>query len=346
MAMAKRSYLMVRAMGSEDFTIFSCNKVVAIGFNSVNFSALPDADAVAAAAKAEFYSDGYTNPQVAGRRLAQIRRFKKIKSGDRVLVPHGDSVSLATATGEEAYDDMQDRLANRKGVDYALTEDGAPLAIPQSELSNALQARLAVPGAFVADLFEFKDEIEGLFNIKHFDWRNRGQRVESEAANKFKDELLHRIREGTKVNLRTQLVDLENLVRDLLKVDGYMARVLPKRPFPSFSDERVQASKTDRLCGETKLLVQVKYQYGTGDTWAAELLQEIRNQVLADYWDFSLVLVTSAEASAELKTVCEENDIRVLDGRDFVDWIIESLPKLPAEWPPKLGVLLPISLRP
>ena len=247
---------------------------------------------------------------------------------------------LAIATGTESFSEKDGNdadLANHKGVEYELTPEHKPLSISRSQLSEGLQRRLSVRGNSVADLFEFKDEIEHLFGAEHFDWRARLQRAEVQATNTFKSELLERIRAG-KTNLRGGGLGLEKLVKHLLELYGYTAEVLSKQTFSGFGDADVQASKADRF-GEVKLLVQVKHHSGTSDTWAAEQLQEIINQEPAEYADFSLAVVTTAEASEELKTMCAKRNIVLMDGEDVVDWIFESLAEVSSEWKIALGII-------
>jgi hypothetical protein len=98
------------------------------------------------------------------------------------------------------------------------------------------------------------------------------------------------------------------------------------------------ASKADRF-REMKLLVQVKHHSGMSDTWAAEQLQEILRQTPAKYADFSLAVVTTAEASEKLKIMCVEHKIALLDGEDVVDWIFDSLSKVSSEWKMVLGII-------
>ncbi len=338
----QRNYLMVRAMGQQqkEFDVFFGNSVVALGWSDIDFSKFADAESVAAEVEAKHLSDQKYAPTSVGKWLAQVRRFKNIRSGDRILVPYYESVCLATATGAETYDPRVAKsldLANQKAVQYTLTEDGKPLSIPRSQLSEGLQRRLSVRGSMVADLFEFKEEIEPLFGAEHIDWRARLQLSEADATKKFKSQLLQRMKAG-KTNLRAGGLGLERLVKRLLELDGYKAEILAKQTFRSFGDADVQASRADRF-SESKLLVQVKHHSGKSDTTAAKQLQEILNQYPAEYADFNLAVVTTAEASEELKTICAENNIVVMDGDDVVDWIFEALPNLEAEWKMKLGII-------
>lgn len=338
----ERNYLMIRAMkqSEEEFSIFFGQSVVALGWSDVDFSILPNDDAVASAVESEYYSDGKCAATSVGRWLAQVRRFKNIKADDRILVPYRGSVCLAAATGTESFNQRDGKsvdLGNQKGVDYVLTPEHKVFSVARGQLSEGLQRRLSVRGNSVADLFEFKDEIDSLFTAEHFDWRARLQRAQVQATEDFKSELLARIRAG-KTNLQAGGLGLERLIRDLLELDGYKAEVLPKQTFSSFGDADVQASKADRF-RETKLLVQIKHHSGTSDTWAAEQLQEIVKQTPVEYADFSLGVVTTAEASEELKTMCEQNNIVLMDGEDVVEWIFESLASLSSDWKMALGII-------
>lgn len=123
-----------------DFDVFLGKSVVAMGWSRIDFSKLPDENAVADAVRELCKRNNWiNNANQLGKALAEVKRFKGIKSGDRILVPYHDSVCLATGTGKEQYDKNDGKnldLANQKSVTYVMAADGKPLPILRSRLSK------------------------------------------------------------------------------------------------------------------------------------------------------------------------------------------------------------------
>lgn len=334
---AEQGYYMVRAMRQteQDFDLFFEKNVVAVGWSYVDFTSSEDAEALV---ERVYYSDGKTAPQVVGKKKNEVRRFKGIKSGDRIIIPYYDAICLAKARSEQLYDktivDSLD-LSNQRQVDY-LRVEGSVVHISRDELSERLQRRLRVRGTTVADLYEFGEEIEALFSKKNFSWLLQFEKAQKDLVSDFKTELLQNIQEG-KTNLQTGGVGLENLVRELLEIEGYKAKVLSKSVFPGFADADIRASRADRF-GEINLLVQVKHHTGITDTWGAKQLAEILRQQPTKYPDYKLVLVSTAEASDELREMCEKQDIILFTGSDLASWVFEAIPKLDPKTRIKLGI--------
>jgi len=62
----------------------------------------------------------------------------------------------------------------------------------------------------------------------------------------FKVALLNAIQKG-KTRLEAGGIGLENLVVELLQLDGYTAKILPKQHFEGFADADIEASRTDMI---------------------------------------------------------------------------------------------------
>jgi restriction system protein len=226
-------------------------------------------------------------------------------------------------------------LSNQRRVDY-LRVKGSVVFVPRYELSEGLQRRLRVRGTTVSDLYEFGEEIETLFDKENFGWLSRFEKAQKDLISAFKTKLLQNLREGN-TNLEAGGVGLEYLVRELLEIEGYQAQVLSKRAFSEFADADIRASRADRF-GEINLLVQVKHHTGITDTWGAKQLAEIHRQQPTKYPDYKLVLVSTAEASDELREMCEKQDIILFTGSDLASWIFEAIPKLDPKTRIKLGM--------
>ncbi len=338
---ARPGYYMVRAMKQTEpeFSVFFERNVVAVGWSHVDFSSFEDLEALVREVDRVYHSDGNMAPQVRGKKNNEVRRFKGLKSGDRMVVPYFNAIRLAEVGTEELYDptiaDSLD-LSNQRRVRY-VREGGSIVSVPRSHLSEGLQRRLRVRGATIADLLEFSEEIETFFHGKvSGGWSFRFESREREFVETFKHRLLQNLQEG-KTNLQAGGTGLENLVRELLEAEGYQAQILPKRTFPGFADADIRASKADRF-DEVVLLVQVKHHSGVTSAWGAEQLAEILRQRSGVYEPETLVLVTTGEASEELRQKCEEQDIVLFTGRELVDWIFDALRNLAPDTRIRLGI--------
>jgi restriction system protein len=341
MSHTQHQYLLVRAMGQTpaEFEVFFDNGVVAVGWSNANFSKVVDPTTLVARVKDAYYEGSSTAPQVVARKLNEVRRFKNIRPGDRIIVPYYSTLRLAIAEEDELFDSGRGYnldLANQRRVRYVRTDDGQYVTIPRRSLSEALQRRARARGTTVADLFEFASELEPLFQGDHSGWFAQIEKAEALRVDRFKRELLRNIRKGN-TNLQAGGYGLEELVRDLLTSEGYSAQILSKRAFQGVADADVLATRSDRF-GETKLLVQVKHHQGVTGTFGAEQLAEIRNATPELYQDYSLVLVSSAQASPELAAACEAEGILLVDGNELVDWIYDLLPRLDAAIRIRLGI--------
>lgn len=341
MAEAKHNYYMVRAMGQTDleFKLLFDNNIIAVGWSRVNFSSFDDMEALLREVKVKYHYEKIS-PQVVGRRLAQIRRFINIKAGDRIILPYYDSVCLAEALSEQLYNpsvgDGGLDLSNQRKVKYILGDNKKPINIPRKQLSERLQRRLRVRGSTVADLYEFGDEVKDLFGPEIITWFQQSHKIEEELKKNFLIQLWSNLQEGN-IGLQTGGIGLEHVVKELLEIEGYEAKIASKCAFPDFADADIIATKADRL-GEVNLLVQVKHHKGASGTWGAEQLKEIIRQQPDRFSDHKLILITSAEASKNLQVMCEDQNITLIGGDELVQWIADSVAKLRIETKMKLGI--------
>lgn len=277
-----------------------------------------------------------------GRWGNQIRRFFDIAEGDLVVAPVPYAVAIGRATGglffDQAYYD-RDR-ANQRRIAFPRHEQGRVVTIPRSSFSEAFQRRLRVQGITVNDLGEFGDEIQEAFtSIEQgtvHSWTNRLHEEIGRQQGEFKKKLLTNIQSG-KTNLLTGGAGLENLVCELLAIEGYKARVLSKRHFGSFADADVQASRSDR-CASVQLLLQVKHHQGYSDAHGIHQLQEIQNAHQGEYEDHQRVFVTSASVSEEVLKTAVDAGITVIGGIELADWISEHIDRLSKETKLALGI--------
>lgn len=334
----ERNYFMVRAMTSSenDFKVFFDNSVVAVGWSEIDFSKYDqdNIEGLAAAVKAEYYYSPRAWAPTVSKKLNEVRRFHSINVGDYLIIPFSSAIRLAVADKKRLYDskayDLD--LSNQRKVKYILSGDTFK-TIPRDVLSEAFQSRLRVQGSTVSNLYEFKDEIEKLFNKDDYTWSLDFEENETKLKDSFKEKLISKIKSG-KTNLKTGGIGLEHLVQELLRCEGYEAQVLAKTTF-QFGDADVYAFKSDKF-QETKILIQVKHHKGYTSEWGLQQLDEIKKN--AERNDHIYVLITSAEIDIKVREIAEEKDIVVIDGGKLSEWILDNLNKLSAGTKIKLGI--------
>ena len=334
-----RNYYMVRAMDSKqkDFKTFFENKVVGVGWSEVNFSNFKKSqvDELRQNVKSVYYSKSKQHPQSVGKKLNEVKRFHNINEGDYLIVPFLNSIRLAIAKDKKLYDKTAYELdlANQIRVNY-LMNDKDFKTIPRDALSEGLQRRLRVRGSTVSNLYEFKDEIEKIFNKDNYSWTSDYEEKENLEIEKLKKKLLKNIRNGL-TNLKTGGIGLEKLVKELFECEEYNANILAKSHFESYGDADVYAVKSDKF-QETKILVQAKHHSGYTDNWGLNQLKIIQEN--SEYQDFTFVLLTTANIGKKVNEEANQLDIITMDGNDLVDWIFEHLDDLNSQTKIGLGI--------
>ncbi len=334
-----RNYFMVRAMNSQvkDFNVFFENKVVAVGWSEINFSGFQktEGNKLKEEVRKVYYSSKDWHPPLVGKKLNEVKRFHTISKGDFIIIPYWNSIRLAIAKDEHIYskEAYELDLANQIKVDYLLTKDDFK-TIPRNSLSEGLQRRLRVRGSTVSDLYEFRDEIEQIFEKENYSWTSAYEEKENELIDSLKSKLFKNIQNGT-TNLTTGGIGLEHLVKELFECESYHANVLAKTAFPEYGDADVLAVKSDKF-QETKILIQVKHHSGYTNNWGLEQLKKIKE--ISAYEDYKFMLVTSAKISKEIKEQADILDIVTVDGLELIDWIFENIDNLNIGTKTKLGI--------
>lgn len=336
-----RKYFMIRAMDSreDDFREFFGNNVVAVGWSQVDLSnPSKSVEEIIREADEVYYADTDIAPQVRGKKLNEIRRFLSIKDGDFLIIPYYGSIRLAVAKSRFTHKDEPSTisldLANQLEVQYVASSSSELRTIPRAALSEGLQRRLRVRGSTVSDLSEFGKEIEQIFSEENYSWTTALQAEIEKRNNETKKKLLANIQQG-KTNLKTGGIGLENLVKELLILEGYDAQVLSKKTFDGFGDADVLATKSDRF-QETRILIQVKHHAGYSDDWGIQQLREIKSGEA--YREHTLGFITTANVGEEVRALGDKEGIIVMDGEEFVDWLFEKIDALDEKILLKLGV--------
>ncbi len=328
-----RSYYLVRSSRSIPLE----SGLVGVGWDDLPFKNHPSADALIN----QMLSSGWD----LGRSANQIRRFKSIKKGDLIVVPIWGAVAIGEALGEEVHNDDEpyysNEGSNQQRVSFPVDSTGKVRLIARSDLREDLQRRLKIR-ITIADLWEFGDVLEqahaSLLAGNAYSHSSQLEVEEARQVGAMKDALLDNIQSG-KTGLATGGQGLEDLVRELLEIDGFEATVLSKRHFgSSFADADVSATKTHSL-GTQQYFIQVKHHTGDSGSWGLEQLVEIPKQFPSKYGDHELVLITSGSLSPENQELAQKHNIIVRDGRGLVDWILASLPKLSRKTQISLGVM-------
>ena len=325
--MAERNYYMVRAMLSadQDFRIFFDNNVVAVGWSDVDFVAYPNSEDLREAVRLKYYDSSNKAQQQISRKLNEVERFKGIEKGDYIIIPYRSSIALAVADGKELYSKSvyEQDLANQHLVTYRYF-DSALLQIPRNELSEGMQRRLRVRGTTVANLFEFRDEIETIFERRSYSYSQEMQLLEQVERNSLKEGLLDNIQHG-KTNLQTGGIGLETLVCELMRCEGYDAKVLAKSKFTGKADADIQAMKEDAFMSK-KIFVQVKHHSGySGKQGVQQVIDVLKDD---DYDEYEGYFITSAGIDDETRAFASDNGIEVMDGEALVELIIVNLDRL------------------
>ena len=328
---------MVRAMGSteSDFDVFLRNNVVATGWSEIDFTQyLEDPDALREAVNVEYYRGKNKASNVVSKNLNEVVRFIGIEEGDYIIVPYWSHILMAISKGQFVYDDeaYNNDLANQLRVQY-VTDMGEIKKVPRNALSEGLQRRLRVRGSSVSSLEDFNDEITRLFENNQTYVNTIFSAIQAENES-FKNKLKEIITSG-KSNLETGGTGLENLVCELMRCEGYDARVVSKQMFDGYADADVEAIRDDKF-RSTKLFVQVKHHDGISGSWGIEQLEQIMK--MPKYGDYEFAFVTSAKLSEENIKRASDEGITVVDGEGLAEWIMDNVGKLPKDMLLKLRI--------
>lgn len=328
----ERNYYMVRGMDSSK-TVFDellKNEVVAVGWSKMDFTLYKDNKEKFDKVLDKLY---FTNSELAastkGRWKNQSFRFCSIKKDDYIVVPYHQYIILAKATGEQIYKPsvINLDLANQQRVHFLRDIKNKLIKIPRNNLPDKMQRRLRVPGSIVSDFADFKDEIDKIFESGEFSYKSVHDMQKEKSIQNFKEKLLNNIQNGN-TNLRAGGRGLEELVSELLNLDGFETRILGKAAFSGIADIDIEAKKIDLFFGEQKLFIQVKHHQGESSSWGIKQLKEAKTILEKENKEFQLAFITTAEISDETMNEAFENDIVCIDGHKLIDWIYDNLNKL------------------
>lgn len=318
--------------------LFLENNIVAVGWSDYIFK---DFDDIEELIPQIAHLKSISNNSQASRYKNQIRRFKNLNETDRVIVPIGSHIYLSEVEKEEIYNKNAYYLdqSNQRRVKY-LKSGKLLVKIPRNSLSEGLQRRIRVRGMTISYLWEFKNELDSLFlNAQNGinSWKNRVYEASELIVEQFKNDLLRNI-QGGNTNLKAGGIGLELLVKELLEINGYSTKILPKSKFSHEGDADIVAKRIERF-NESHLLVQVKHHYGVSNTKSAKQLLKIIEIDNEEFENFQLVVVLSSTPANELIELCDEENIILIDGKELCDWIYEEKDTLNEKTKISLGII-------
>lgn len=337
------NYYMVRGMNSSEsvFNELLSNEVVAVGWSDMDFTLYKDnQEAFDKELDRLYLNNPDLSTQTKGKWRTQSFRFCSIKKGDRIVVPYNTYVIFAEAQGEQLYKpEVRDLdLCNQQKVRFLRNEAGKIVQILRSDLPENMQRRLRVMGSTVLDFSEFEDIIDSVFTKKAYTYEKIYEKEKIEKIDKLKENLLNNIRVG-ETNLKAGGRGLEELVEELLKIDGYSTKILSKRICSGIGDVDIKAEKIDHLLGEQKLFIQVKHHQGVTNDWGIKQLEEAKKQIQNNNDDYKYIFLTTAAISEQIMNEAAQNDIICIDGQGFVDWLYDNLDRLSYETKRTLNIV-------
>lgn len=307
------------------------NNQIGYGWGNVDFSQFDNT--------ADLLKQGFKGID-RGRQTNQIKRYFNLKQGDYVIVPFSGTIAIAEVMGQKSHHPITEGIAygeNRISVRYLKHKDG--YFIPRSNLSTALQNRLKVRMT-VCDLNEFSDElhkhIQSIENGEIYTWSTEQELKLQQNTDKFKAELLARLQSNKDINLRSGGIGLERLIKEILDAKGYNADIPAKNEKSGIQDVDIIATRLSEFSEKKEgIFIQVKHHAGTTGKHGIKQVAEYEVNE-DDYYHIDRVLITTADFKSD--DFAALNNVTVLAGADFVNWIYENLEYLSSKSLLSLGI--------
>lgn len=321
-----KKYLMVRSPES----LIKENKI-GYGWKQINFSAHKNIKSV--------IEEIIEKNGSIGRMTNQVKNYFEIKSEDIVVVPLGRKIAIAKVVGTKHYDPSfnEGHGANQVEVEF-FRKDGKVIFIPRSKLKENLESRLKLRTT-IGDLTKFSQEIDHIIqNINEFggfDIKNSFQEKSDQYEKEFKAELLNALWKGN-TRLKAGGRGLEELVKELLEIEGYSSiDILDKKNGEGIADIDIQAT-SEKNPFLKDILVQVKHHRGETSKHAINQLIAYEKETAANAYKW---VITTGRVSDESKSYADENQINIMEGEQFVDWIYSNLNMLSDKTKANLGIV-------
>lgn len=315
------------------------NDHIGYGWAKVNFSEHKNATDVISKINEE-----YTNG--IGRHSNSIKRFFNLENGDIVVVPLSKAVVIGIVNGKKSFDQnlAKTKACNLVSVNFFRTNNGHILRIPRKSLTQGFESRLKVRKSNT-NLNDFKEEIARIIDSIESNgaYKQETYLLEkiSEAEQKFKKDLLTSITSGT-TWLSAGGNGLEQLVKELLIIEGYTAAIQPKNQSTGISDIDIIASRIDRF-SESNLLIQVKHHSNISGSHGLKQLIAFNDFEDMEHQKW---FITTADMTDSSMDLASQNNIKVMVGFDFIDWVYENISDLSYATKQQLGIIeIPLLLK-
>ena len=279
-------------------------------------------------------------PDGIGRKRKSVARFFNLKAGDWVVVPISNAIVIGQVQGQKSFnlEFANDYAANLVQVNWFKNQDGHLLRISRKELSTALDTYLRIRSSN-ACLKPFESEISNIIdNIqKHGAYQQQSILLEAieTAEQVFKQKLYAAISEGRNW-LAAGGYGLELLLKELLCIEGYEARIEAKNQSSGRADVDIIAIRKDFLT-QNCLYIQAKHHQNFSDSTG--LSQLIAFDDFEDDAPYQKILITTAVLSEKMAAFAQFNNIQVIDGWQLVDWIYANIDQLSLATQHRLGIV-------
>ena len=321
-----KKYLMVRSPES----LINDNKI-GYGWKQINFASH---DNINSLIKEIIDKNGSI-----GRMTNQVKNYFNLREDDIVIVPLGKSIAIAKVIGEKLFEPLFTRGhgANQVRVEF-FRKGNKIIRIPRSALKQNLESRLKLRTT-IGDLSRFSKEIEHLIenlnNYGDFEINNSFQEKVDFYEQEFKKDLLNAICKGN-TRLKAGGRGLEEFVKELLEIEGYsQVDILDKKNGEGIADVDIQATSENNPFLKD-ILIQVKHHNGETSKHAINQLIAYEAEATSNAYKW---VITTGHISDESKLHAEENQINIMEGEQFVDWIYTNLNKLSRETKANLGIV-------
>jgi restriction system protein len=323
--MTQTNFVMVRSPN------LITNNQIGYGWGDIDFSKFDNTS--------DLINEGFKGID-RGRQTNQMTRYFSLKQGDYVIVPFSGTVAIAEVIGEKShYPNIKGILygENRISVRYLKHNDG--YFIPRNNLSTALQNRLKIRMT-ICDLNEFSDElykhIESIKNDKLYTWNTEQELKLQQNTEKFKVDLLSRLRSNKEMNLQSGGIGLEHLIKEILEAKNYTARIPAKNEKSGVQDVDVIATRFSEFSEKKEgIFIQVKHHNGTTSSHGIKQVAEYEVSE-DDYSQIDKVLITTGDFKDN--DFADLHNVTVLAGADFINWIYDHLDLLSDDSLLSLGI--------
>lgn len=296
------------------------------GWGQVNFSKFNSINAICDHLKSEGIS--------IGRHRNQMKRFFELQQGDIVIIPVHRAIVIGKVRGKKSYGKGIAYGENRVSVDYFKNEQGSAVKIPRSILSEGLESRLKIRMS-IASLNAFRDQIaeyiHKLENNKAVCANGLFQEKKDASVESFKEQLLANLVNG-ETRLKGGGYGLEQLVKDLLEIEGYTAQIEAKNQSSDKYDTDITATRSDPV-STNSVSIQVKHHKGITSDWAVKQLMGKAEDGHHDKW-----VITTGNVDDKTKKLASENDIKIMEGKELVSWIYSRIEQLSPKFKEQLGI--------